>query len=175
MPLGATIDRRVLHLGSDVGRHAQAPTFGDEAPRVIALVGTEREAALGARIMPLDHGECGLALGPARGPRRVSLDDQAMAVLCKCVADEAELCRHVRTLAIEFGVGIGGARVRGVATLFPMKSCARHCGLDPTARRSRLWLGSSSGSPMPRRAYRRPRNGRSTATASPRGEQERRP
>src|SRR6185503_2069866 len=46
----------------------------------------------------------------------------AMAVLCKCVADEAKLCRHVRTLAIEFGVGIGGARVRGVATLFPMKA-----------------------------------------------------
>src|SRR6185369_5978109 len=119
MPLGPTIDRRVLNLGSDVGRHAQAPTFGDEAPRVITLVGTEREATLGARIMSLYHGECGLALGPARCPR-------------------------------------GG-------------------GLDPAARRSRLWLGSSSGSPMPRRAYRRPRNGRSTAAASPRGEQERRP
>src|SRR4029079_18810384 len=109
-------------LRSDVGPHAQAPTFGDEAPRVITLVGTERDATLGARIMSLYHGECGLALGPARCPRRVGLDDQALAGLCKWVADEAELCRHARTLAIEFGVRIGGARMRGVATLFPMKA-----------------------------------------------------
>ena len=53
----------------------------------------------------------------ARHAREPGIDQQARAVLHKRMADKPELGLHPGALAIEHGVGIGGAGVRGVGAL----------------------------------------------------------
>ena len=69
----------------------------------------------------------------AIGPRQAGIDEQAIAVLHQPVADEAQLRLLAVALALEPGIGIGGAGMGLVARRSPWKS-PRRCGPAPAAR-----------------------------------------
>ena len=70
MPRGPAIDAAAPALAGlgrgivarDVRRHAHAAQRADEARRVVALVGAEREAPRRSRRLPVEHQDCRLAL-----------------------------------------------------------------------------------------------------------------
>lgn len=57
---------------------AQISARGNEAVRVLAFAGGERQLPLSCGIVPLDYRQCCFALGAARRLGRVDLDDEAV-------------------------------------------------------------------------------------------------
>ena len=81
----------------------------------------EREPALGAGVVPVDHRQRRLPLGLAGCLRRVRLHDEAVPVLDQRVAHEVELRRLAVALAEQLGVGVGLAFVRVVGALLAVE------------------------------------------------------
>jgi hypothetical protein len=90
---GATVDGRAPGLGVDVRRDVHRAQLVDEVLRVVAFVGSERDAGppVGAR---LDLVQGGDPLRMARGLGQTAIDDQPDAVLtghrCACGHPRAE-------------------------------------------------------------------------------------
>src|SRR5229473_2153557 len=64
-----------------------------------------------------------LPFGMAGDAGEPGIHDQSRAVLHQPMADEAQLRLHPRPLAVEHGVGIGGAPVRLVRALLSFEVC----------------------------------------------------
>ena len=71
---GSAIDGGVSGLLRDMGRDACPSQIGDEIGAVVALVGTQREAAGGAGGTAVDPVECCAPFGVAVGPGQPGLD-----------------------------------------------------------------------------------------------------
>ena len=94
-------------LTFEATKHPQ--TYGDEAGGVVTFVGAKREAALGARIMPPDHGERRFAL---RRPEACIASASTIRP-CRFSADVAELRRRAVVLAVQLGSsGFWGAALK---------------------------------------------------------------
>ena len=96
------------------------PQRGDEARRVVAFVGAERDLSL-TRTAPVDHLERRPAFGMTIGRRRLGLDNETIPVLHQRMAHVAELGLLALALAIEARVRIAGRGVRRVRALLAVK------------------------------------------------------
>jgi hypothetical protein len=140
---GAAVDGRAPPRGvlRQVRGDIDLAKLGDAVGCVEALVTTQGDLpwAAGVQFRKVQRGQPLGMTGSARGER---IDDQAMAVLCKRMAHEAELRLLARPLAVQPGILVSDRGVGVVAALL-----AAEVLLGPDPRRVVI-VGLSGGGAM---------------------------
>src|SRR5438045_3152918 len=98
MAPGPSVDQRSAPLATlslivvdgDVRRDLPSPEVSDEARCIIALIRTQSDPPLRPTVQ---HGQCGLPLGPARGQAHAAVYRQAVTVLHQCMTHVTKLRR----------------------------------------------------------------------------------